>query len=172
MQDVRLWDKALDKTDQLVYRHQQLKHPAADIYPNLLVYAPLTDGLQYPHRFYNWVSKRQFESSGLSFGKPVQGDVLPMICPTWTVFSYKQGKCEVHDIMRSSRGDAREIGGFLLKGKDDLGYSVSVDDVRFIDRTKSYQRLLAPHLLKYNWEVRSSNLHSELKTKLVESLDA
>lgn len=60
IQDVRLWDKALSKTDQLVFRHQQLKHPAADHYPNLLVYAPLNDGLQYPHRFYNWVSKRQF----------------------------------------------------------------------------------------------------------------
>ena len=59
-----------------------------------------------------------------------------------------------------------------MKGRDDLTYTLHVDDVRFLDRTKSYQRLLAPHFLKYNWQVKSSNLHSELKTKLVESLDS
>jgi len=88
------------------------------------------------------------------------------------MFSHKSGKCEVHEILRNSRNDAKDVGGFLLKGRDDLTYSLHVDDVRFLDRTKSYQRLLAPHFLKYNWQVKSSNLHSELKTKLVESLDA
>ena len=87
------------------------------------------------------------------------------------MFSHKSGKCEVHEILRNSRNDAKDVGGFLLKGRDDLTYSLHVDDVRFLDRTKSYQRLLAPHFLKYNWQVKSSNLHSELKTKLVESLE-
>lgn len=87
------------------------------------------------------------------------------------MFSHKSGKCEVHEILRNSRTDAKDVGGFLLKGRDDLTFSLHVDDVRFLDRTKSYQRLLAPHFLKYNWHVKSSNLHSELKTKLVESLD-
>lgn len=57
-----------------------------------------------------------------------------------------------------------------MKGRDDLVFSLAVDDVRFIDRTKSYQRLLSPQFLRHNWELRSSNLHSELRTKLEESM--
>lgn len=69
IQDLKISTRILSRDELYVSRHQSLYDVESD--NDILVYAPLTEGVHFPYKFYNFKTGKSFlvESDNTSFKK-------------------------------------------------------------------------------------------------------
>ena len=148
IRDLRMWSRALSPFEVFTQRHQEIRHP--ELHDDLLVYAPLTEGARYPFKFFNLQTQRSFETENLEVMTPVGDELDPLVCPSYTFYSLGSRKCVV-DFLQASQAPE----GFLMKGRNDDGYTLSIEDLRFAEGEEGYFRQLADETVAYDWSVAS-----------------
>ena len=148
IRDLRIWSRALSPLEVFTQRHQEIRHP--ELHDDLLVYAPLTEGARYPFKFFDLLSQRSFKTENLEMINPNEDELDPLVCPSYTFYNHGTSTCVV-DFLEIPQAPE----GFLMKGRNDDGYTLSIEDLRFADEEGGYFRQLADETVAYDWSVAS-----------------
>lgn len=116
LQDIQIWNEVLTRRQVFVGRHQALADPSA--HPNLLVHAPLTDGLFYPYKFYNHKTGKSFSTPELLPSTNTSSS-SPLVCPAYSIYSYADKACVLDEFVAEREEDASESAdSFIHMMKD------------------------------------------------------